>query len=126
MAKEKLPIKSLGYGKCAHCGHQVTVKRNSGAHLYAYCAPPADGGCGSGSTSRTAKGDEIFAKSILKWNDPKERANYVGGAIPGAAKAADPEPDAAEVEAEAAEPAPEPAAAPAPEKKTSWLDKEIF
>jgi len=102
MAKEKLPAKTLGVGKCPFCGHPVTFKSNSGGHLYAFCPKPDGGGCGIGTRSTDAKGDKILAGMIAKKrNDVPTRTDQA--------------------------PADPPAATPAPEKKKGFdWNKEII
>lgn len=62
---------------CRHCGHAGKAKVNKKGHLYFYCAHPADGGCGVGSTSRSEKGDGIIAAEVKKWHDPAAREHFM-------------------------------------------------
>lgn len=92
--------KTLGYGKCMQCGADVAVRVNKKGHLYAYCQPPSDGGCGVGPQNRYAHGDTLMARSITKWTNPADRAAYLGDdALPAKAK---PKPEPAPIAAHTA------------------------
>jgi hypothetical protein len=68
----------LGTGPCPNCGNGAAYKVNKKGHLYVYCVVEADGGCLSGTTSRSAKGDRELAKRITKWANKEDRARLLG------------------------------------------------
>jgi hypothetical protein len=70
----------LGHGPCPNCGHSAAYKINKKGHLYVYCVVEGDGGCHSGTQSRSAKGDTELAKRITKWTKAEDRKKYLGEA----------------------------------------------
>lgn len=69
---------TIGHGPCLNCGFdRVPYKVNKKQHLYAYCPHPADGGCGSGTTSRSDAGDRQLAKKVTKWSSSEERKKWL-------------------------------------------------
>jgi hypothetical protein len=112
---------TVGYASCPNCGARCAVKANKKGHLYIYCPAPLDGGCFSGTTSRSDKGDGLIARRVTEWRNAELKAKYLALAPARA------EPSPA--------PAPAPAPSPAPRKppvkksakeKTPWYDREII
>ena len=85
----------VGQADCTNCGRSGNVKANKKGHLYLYCDVPADGGCGTGQTSRSDAGDLHIARRVKKWVEPEHRKAYLGEAKPADPKPADPKPKAA-------------------------------
>lgn len=97
-------------GLCPNCGRPASVKANKKGHLYVYCVTPADGGCGTGMTSRSDSGDVRIANQFAKkWRKSEYRAAYLDGPAP--------EPSVSEnsVSPEPPVPAPDPEPDPEPE-----------
>lgn len=90
----------IGHGPCPNCGHPAAYKLNKKGHAYVYCSTEGDGGCHSGTQSRSAKGDAQLARRITKWVSQDDRARLMGD-----------------------EPAP---AAPADKPKTSIWNRDLF
>lgn len=86
--------KRIGKGPCPNCGTEITYKVNQKEHLYAYCLHPADGGCGSGTTSRSDKGDELLARKVVKWDSAEDRKKW----LPDSSEQPVEEPDESEME----------------------------
>lgn len=73
----------IGHGPCPNCGHPAAYKLNKKNRVYVYCATEADGGCHTGSQSRSLKGDEKLAARITKWVSAEDRQRLTGkGAAP--------------------------------------------
>ncbi|WP_341894302.1 hypothetical protein [Ferrovibrio terrae] len=72
----------IGKGPCPNCGVEGQYKVNQKSHLYVYCRHPMDGGCGSGTTSRSEKGDELLARKITKWSSKEAKAKWLGSDQP--------------------------------------------
>lgn len=70
----------IGHGPCPNCGHSAAYKVNKKGHLYVYCVVEGDGGCHSGTQSRSAKGDVELAKRITKWTKVEDRKKLLGEA----------------------------------------------
>ncbi len=68
----------IGQGPCPNCGHPAAYKVNKKGHLYVYCSVEGDGGCHSGTQSRSAKGDRELAKRIAKWTSAEDRKRLLG------------------------------------------------
>lgn len=70
----------VGHGPCPNCGHTAAYKLNKKEHLYVYCDVEGNGGCNSGTQSRSHKGDVSLAKRITKWANTADRARLLGEA----------------------------------------------
>lgn len=124
---------TAGDMSCPHCKRAGKAKVNKKGHLYFYCAHPADGGCGVGSTSRSEKGDGIIAAQVTKWLDPAAREHFMQWADTSPVPAPEPEEDEEEEESPpppAPAPTPRPAPKPAPRrtsppKPTSFWDRKL-
>jgi len=93
----------IGHGPCPNCGHPAAYKANKKEHVYVYCVTEGDGGCHSGTQSRSAKGDRELARRVTKWSSKADQRKFLG------------------------EEAPEkPAAKPAETGGKSFWDREIF
>lgn len=68
-----------GHGPCPNCGHAAQYKVNKKGHIYVYCAVEVDGGCLSGTTSRSKTGDRKLAERVKKWANPEDRKLFLGG-----------------------------------------------
>ncbi|MGE5476175.1 MAG: hypothetical protein ACM3Q1_05940 [Bacteroidales bacterium] len=88
----------IGHGPCPNCGHHAAYKLNKKGHVYVYCDVEGNGGCHSGTQSRSNKGDVALTKRITKWTSPEDRKRLLGDDSP----------------------------AHVPAQKTSWLDRELF
>lgn len=92
--------KTLGYGACSLCGHDVKVKVSVRGLPYYNC-DTADGGCGQQTMARTADAQAHMVRKIKKWNDPEMRKRYLGDeALPAKARKQDDPPPASEPEPE--------------------------
>lgn len=111
--------KTLGYGKCSLCQHQVKVKVSVRGLPYYNC-DTADDGCGQQTMARTADAQNHMVRQIDKWNDPEMRKRYLGDdALPAKARKKDdpppePEPEADPEESESDETPEAEAEAPPP------------
>ncbi len=95
-------------GVCPSCDHPAVVKANKKGHLYIYCLTPADGGCGTGLTSRSDSGDVRIARQFVKkWRKPEYRAAYLDGAAEVEQKKVAPDPVEQKVDPPKPEPEPE-------------------
>lgn len=74
----------IGHGPCPNCSHTAAYKINKKSHVYVYCTTEADGGCHSGTQSRSDKGDKALAKRITKWSNAADKKRLVGGDAPPA------------------------------------------
>lgn len=112
----------IGKGPCPNCGADIIYKVNQKEHLYAYCHHPADGGCGSGTTSRSEKGDELLARKVVKWDSAEERKKWLpenSDQPPVPPEESELEEAEEEGELEVQPPAPEPPAPPPPRQNPS-------
>lgn len=112
MAKEHPDAgKTLGYGACSLCGHDVKVKVSVRGLPYYNC-DTADGGCGQQTMARTADAQNHMVRQIKKWNDPEMRKRHLGDdALPAKARKQD-------------DPPPEPEPEPEPEENDDALGAE--
>lgn len=69
----------IGHGPCPNCGANSSYKVNKKGHLYVYCVTEGDGGCHSGTQSRSQKGDVELAKRITKWTNATDKKKLLGG-----------------------------------------------
>lgn len=68
----------IGKGACPNCGYDATYKINKKNHVYVYCVTEGDGGCHSGTQSRSDTGDKALAKRIKKWTSQSDRKRLLG------------------------------------------------
>ena len=99
----------IGHGPCPNCGHPAAYKANKKEHVYVYCVVEGDGGCHSGTQSRSTKGDRELAKRVTKWSSKADQRKFLGeDVLPAKPKAE------------------KPADKPAETGGKSFWDKEIF
>lgn len=74
--------KVIGHGPCPNCGAPAAYKLNKKGRVYVYCVVEADGGCHSGTQSRSLKGDQKLAARIAKWSCTDTRNRLLGDGAP--------------------------------------------